>query len=78
VVEEYFTTIDNIKIFYRQNMFDKASASLVLIHGLGEHSGRYIYLFNKFSNKFNMFAMDLRGHGRSGGKRGHILSFQSI
>ena len=75
MVEDFFTTFDNLKIFYRQNTFDKSIASLVLIHGLGEHSGRYSNFFNKFSNKFNILAMDLRGHGRSGGKRGHILSF---
>jgi len=56
-------------------MFDKSAVFLVIIHGLGEHSGRYSNFFNRFSNKFNVFAIDLRGHGRSGGKRGHILSF---
>lgn len=75
MVEDFFTTVDNVRIFYRHNTFDKTIASLILIHGLGEHSGRYSNFFNRFSNQFNVFAIDLRGHGRSGGKRGHILSF---
>ena len=44
-----------------------------LVHGLGEHSGRYSPLAD-FLNRsgFAVMAFDLRGHGRSGGKRGHF------
>jgi len=49
---------------------------IVLLHGLGEHFGRY----RKWSSRFGetgyaVAGADLPGHGRSGGKRGHIKSY---
>lgn len=76
MVEEYFITFDNLKLFYRYLSTKKPSASLVFVHGLGEHSGRYEDVIRRFSGTgYSIFAFDLRGHGRSQGKRGHIMSF---
>lgn len=50
-----------------------------LVHGLGEHSGRYAHLGKVFSDAgFALFAFDLRGHGKSGGQRGHFPSFEAL
>ncbi|MAX65503.1 MAG: alpha/beta fold hydrolase [Bacteriovoracaceae bacterium] len=49
---------------------------LIVTHGLGEHGQRHEYLEKIFSQYFNICLYDLRGHGRSSGKRGHIDSFQ--
>ena len=48
---------------------------IVFTHGLGEHLGRHNYLHGLFSNNFNIFQYDLRGHGRSEGKRAYIKDF---
>jgi len=50
---------------------------LILIsHGLGEHIDRYADLAGFLNQKgFAVFGCDHRGHGKSGGKRGHIMSF---
>ena len=55
------------------------SAVLCIIHGLGEHIGRY-ELFARYLNEagFAVLAADMRGHGRSGGRRGHISSFEAL
>ncbi|MEZ5186225.1 MAG: alpha/beta hydrolase [Candidatus Nanopelagicales bacterium] len=46
---------------------------VVLIHGLGEHSGRYGNLAQRFTEAgFAVFALDLRGHGHSSGGRGDL------
>lgn len=53
---------------------DKASARaiLVVIHGIGEHFGRYLEYVQDFVRQgIPVYAMDLRGHGKSPGKRGH-------
>lgn len=51
-------------------------ALLVLAHGIGEHSGRHAQLADYFARmKYAFWACDLRGHGKSGGKRGHVDSF---
>lgn len=51
-------------------------AVVCLIHGLGEHSGRYEHWGAWLNNAgYSLLAIDLRGHGKSGGQRGHVSSF---
>ncbi len=49
---------------------------LVVTHGLGEHAGRHKYMNTLFSHYFNICIYDLRGHGRSDGKRAHVENFK--
>lgn len=52
-------------------------AALAIVHGLGEHSARYSHVARYFTDRnYAVFALDLRGHGRSQGARGHINDFQ--
>ncbi len=54
-------------------------AVVCLVHGLGEHSSRYRHVAEAFGLEgYTLFAADLRGHGRSGGKRGHIPSIAMV
>jgi alpha-beta hydrolase superfamily lysophospholipase len=49
------------------------------VHGLGEHSSRYAHVAEAFGREgFVFFTYDLRGHGRSGGARGHINSIEDF
>jgi acylglycerol lipase len=49
-----------------------------LVHGLGEHSGRYAHVAKRFTQAgYALVGFDLPGHGRSEGPRGHS-SFQEI
>src|SRR5687767_10926935 len=49
----------------------KPRAVVHLLHGLGEHSGRYGHLADQFTRSgFAVTAIDLRGHARTGGHRG--------
>ena len=51
----------------------RTKAVIVLIHGLGEHTGRYEHVAQALTGAgYALCGMDLRGHGRSGGVRGHI------
>jgi alpha-beta hydrolase superfamily lysophospholipase len=53
--------------------------TFVLVHGLGEHGGRYQHLAEWFTpHGAIVYAMDQRGHGRSGGQRGHAPSLQAL
>lgn len=53
--------------------------TFVVVHGLGEHSGRYQPLAEWFTARgARVYAMDLRGHGRSGGQRGHAPSLNTL
>jgi len=54
-------------------------AVVCLVHGLGEHSGRYGHVGKAFNRAgYALIAYDLRGHGRSGGPRGHAPSYASL
>ncbi len=49
---------------------------ICLVHGLGEHIGRYEHFARFFvENGYVVLACDLLGHGQSEGRKGHISSF---
>ena len=51
-------------------------AVVFLVHGLGEHSGRYSHVSEALNAAgYAVVAGDLRGHGNSGGKRGHTPDY---
>lgn len=50
-----------------------------LLHGLGEHAGRYEGLVRWFAARgWSLAAHDHRGHGRSGGKRGALRTADDL
>ena len=54
-------------------------AVVVLVHGLGEHAGRYGALAGRLNDaRMAVVAADLRGHGLSGGQRGHAAAFEDL
>lgn len=54
-------------------------AVIILAHGLGEHSGRYAHVAAVLNTAgYAVYALDHRGFGQSGGKRGHIDRFDLI
>lgn len=51
-------------------------AVLLVVHGLAEHSGRYMNLVNHFVPQgYAVYGFDQRGHGRSPGRRGYVERF---
>jgi len=49
---------------------------LLVVHGLGEHSGRYGTVVDALvPDGWAVYGLDLRGHGRSGGRRAHVESY---
>lgn len=54
-------------------------AAICLIHGHGEHTGRYAHAGSFLTqNGFALMGFDLRGHGRSDGRRGHTPSYDQL
>lgn len=51
-------------------------AVVLLVHGIGEHSGRYTHVLAHLAeNGYAVYAIDHRGHGRSEGLRFYLPSF---
>lgn len=66
---------DGLKLFYRRWDVSAPKAACFVIHGLGEHSGRYDALIDTLTGRgFAVWAMDHRGHGRSQGRQGDCAS----
>jgi acylglycerol lipase len=56
-----------------------AKAVVALVHGLGEHIGRFAHVGEALSRAgYVLMGFDLRGHGRSGGIRGHTPSIEAF
>lgn len=72
--EYWLRTRDGSKLFNRIWIpEDYPVKIIVLIHGLGEHGGRYENWAEQFtSHNFIFVAGDLRGHGKSKGIRGDV------
>lgn len=66
--------------FYGQTWEAKTTkAVVVLVHGMGEHSGRYNHVAKKLTdNGFSVVAFDHFGHGKTSGKRGHNPNFEAV
>ena len=61
-----------------ESRLPKASprAHVLVVHGFAEHRGRYAVLAAELAAAgFAVHLFDLRGHGESGGRRGHVERF---
>ncbi|MCP4356525.1 MAG: alpha/beta hydrolase [Chloroflexi bacterium] len=67
-------TVEDVKMYYQVwRPDDPPRATLLIVHGLGEHGGRYTNVVNQLTPKgYVIYAMDNRGHGRSPGQQGYI------
>lgn len=71
---------DGLRLFYRRWEPSVAPPALiVIIHGQGEHSGRYVHV-GKFLADAGLLAvaLDLRGHGKSQGQPGVIRHYSDL
>jgi len=54
-------------------------AAVVIVHGLGEHAGRYDHVARALNEAgISVFGYDQRGHGGSQGPRGHAPQFKAL
>ncbi|MGP4041429.1 alpha/beta hydrolase [Gracilibacillus sp. D59] len=68
---------DGINLFYQTWIPPKPKAVIIIVHGAGEHSGRYQPISEQcVKQDIAVVAPDLRGFGQSEGVRGHVNSFR--
>ncbi len=67
---------DGVELFWRAWIPSSPRGAMVVVHGLGEHSGRYGATAERLTRMgLAVWAPDLRGHGRSPGIRVHVERF---
>ncbi len=75
--DTFLSAQDDTAIFWQRWMPEETRRVLVVQHGLGEHSGRYQNLLDALEGTNTaVYAPELRGHGRSDGKRGYVDRFE--
>lgn len=76
MVAEFGETDDGLKQLRRRWQPAEAKAAMLVVHGLGEHSGRYQHVGEFFAERgIDVLAFDNRGFGQSGGRRAHVDRF---
>jgi alpha-beta hydrolase superfamily lysophospholipase len=67
------TTADGLTLHWREWPLGDARATVLLVHGLGEHIGRYEHVAAQLQRGgHRVVGYDQRGHGSSAGARGRL------
>jgi alpha-beta hydrolase superfamily lysophospholipase len=88
-IVSHATTTDGTRLLVRHWLPDEAAAGgawagrpwahVLLVHGLGDHSGRYEHVGQQLSAAgLDTWSFDLRGNGGSGGRRGHVERWSQL
>ncbi|WP_026100413.1 alpha/beta hydrolase [Fortiea contorta] len=75
--EGRFKGVEGLDLYYQSwHPQGKVRGILTIVHGLGAHSGRYSNVVEHLlPQQYAVYGLDLRGHGRSPGQRGHIQAW---
>ncbi|MEH1821464.1 MAG: lysophospholipase [Nostoc sp.] len=78
--EGTFPGVGGLDLYYQSwHPEGKVRAILAISHGLGAHSDRYNNVIQHLIPKqYALYALDLRGHGRSPGQRGYISAWSEF
>ena len=72
-MDKLLETKDGLALRGREWSLAQAKGSIVIVHGLGEHIGRYQHVAAFLNGRgWRVVAYDLRGHGKSEGERGRL------
>ncbi|WP_395820315.1 lysophospholipase [Archangium minus] len=75
--EDTVESAGGLKLYYQAwRPPGQPRTAVAIIHGIGEHSGRFKNIVDYLVARGHaVYALDLRGHGRSPGQRGHLMSW---
>ncbi len=75
--EGFFQGVRNAQIYYQAWLPEgECKAILLIVHGLAEHSGRYMNVVNHFVPLgYAVYGLDHIGHGKSEGTRVYVQRF---
>ena len=79
-LQEFNLESNNTKIYAGYMQSEEVNGVVILAHGFGEHSGRYMenVIPMLLSIGLAVVVYDNFGHGKSGGKKGHCPSYVAL
>ncbi len=78
-LEWTWVSTDAVNLYARGWLPAQPKAVICLVHGHGEHIGRYEHVAAALGKGgYALLGFDLRGHGKSGGPRGHTPSYEAL
>ncbi len=73
------TAPDGTSLVYDAYEATAPGAAVLLLHGWSDHAGRWRETGERLRDAgYSAYALDARGHGRSGGRRGHLSRFSQL
>jgi alpha-beta hydrolase superfamily lysophospholipase len=79
LTENTFRMRDQLTLHTLSLLPETPVAVILFVHGLGEHIGRYQEYFEFFQeHDIACVGIDLRGHGKSEGKQGHVNRYEDF
>lgn len=79
MIELSIPASNGAELFGRHWPAPAAKAVMVLVHGFGEHCGRYAHMADHLNTQgIAVVAADFQGHGKTPGKRGVVNSYDDF
>ncbi|HTY06251.1 MAG TPA: alpha/beta fold hydrolase [Gemmatimonadales bacterium] len=74
-----FTAPDGLQLAFDAVEAPRPRSAVLLVHGWSDHAGRWLDTAERLKAAgHSVYLQDLRGHGRSGGRRGHLSRFSQL
>lgn len=74
--EGFLNSADHLRLFWQRFTPPRPKATVVVLHGAGDHGGRYPGITSALVRAgFQVALLDFRGHGQSDGRRWYVDTF---
>jgi alpha-beta hydrolase superfamily lysophospholipase len=78
-MDDSLTMADGVVLQVRDWPCERPHGSVLIVHGLGEHIGRYLHVAQHLNDwGWNVIGYDQRGHGASEGPRGRLSAADDL
>ncbi len=77
--ENFWDSKTGQKVYGQSWLVDNPKAVVGIVHGMGEHSGRYNYVVDALTAAgISVVSYDQMGHGKTEGKKGHVANYDML